>query len=185
MQKIKSPGLSPGLWIVVPRGGIEPPTRGFSIRCSTDWAIWAKYVLKWCRLSESNGWPTDYKSVALPTELKRHFQFENFFWLAKWYWESRHRNLWCPEAESNHRHADFQSAALPTELSGQRGVLNGFCRIKSTFFWRQLSDRLWIEQIRLLCGNNRQYSMFSHNVTDEQQQGHGRFTKNFRKFSDI
>ena len=25
----------------------------------------------WCRLSESNGRPTDYKSVALPTELKR------------------------------------------------------------------------------------------------------------------
>ena len=28
---------------MVPRGGIEPPTRGFSILCSTDWAIWAKF----------------------------------------------------------------------------------------------------------------------------------------------
>jgi len=25
----------------VPRGGIEPPTRGFSVRCSTCWATWA------------------------------------------------------------------------------------------------------------------------------------------------
>ena len=28
------------IW-VVPRGGIEPPTRGFSVLCSTNWAIWA------------------------------------------------------------------------------------------------------------------------------------------------
>ncbi len=27
---------------------------------------------KWCRLPESNWRPTDYKSVALPTELSRH-----------------------------------------------------------------------------------------------------------------
>lgn len=27
---------------------------------------------KWCRLSDSNQPPTDYKSVALPNELKRH-----------------------------------------------------------------------------------------------------------------
>ena len=26
----------------------------------------------WCRLSESNQQPTDYKSVALPIELRRH-----------------------------------------------------------------------------------------------------------------
>ena len=36
--------------IMVPRGGIEPPTRGFSILCSTDWAIWANLVL--CRISK-------------------------------------------------------------------------------------------------------------------------------------
>ena len=28
-------------FFLVPRGGIEPPTRGFSVPCSTDWAIWA------------------------------------------------------------------------------------------------------------------------------------------------
>ena len=32
---------------VVPRGGIEPPTRGFSVLCSTDWAIWACINLQW------------------------------------------------------------------------------------------------------------------------------------------
>ena len=26
---------------LVPKGGIEPPTQGFSVPCSTDWAIWA------------------------------------------------------------------------------------------------------------------------------------------------
>ncbi len=25
------------------RGGIEPPTRGFSVLCSTDWAIWPRH----------------------------------------------------------------------------------------------------------------------------------------------
>ena len=27
--------------ILVPRAGIEPATRGFSVHCSTNWAIWA------------------------------------------------------------------------------------------------------------------------------------------------
>ncbi len=34
-----------------------------------------RYILienEWCRLPESNWRPTDYKSVALPTELSRH-----------------------------------------------------------------------------------------------------------------
>ena len=29
--------------------------------------------LRWCRLPELNQQPTDYKSVALPIELRRHF----------------------------------------------------------------------------------------------------------------
>ena len=28
--------------LLVPPGGIEPPTRGFSVPCSTDWATEAK-----------------------------------------------------------------------------------------------------------------------------------------------
>ncbi len=36
-QKVKSPAVSSEAFrIMVPRGGIEPPTRGFSILCSTD-----------------------------------------------------------------------------------------------------------------------------------------------------
>ena len=35
------------LIMVVPRGGIEPPTRGFSVPCSTDWAIWANNKIGW------------------------------------------------------------------------------------------------------------------------------------------
>ena len=37
---------------VVPRGGIEPPTRGFSVPCSTDWATEAK-VATWKGLEPS------------------------------------------------------------------------------------------------------------------------------------
>ena len=29
-------------YILVVREGIEPPTRGFSVPCSTDWAIWPR-----------------------------------------------------------------------------------------------------------------------------------------------
>ena len=31
-------------------------------------------IAKWCRHQESNSGPTDYKSVALPTELYRHIE---------------------------------------------------------------------------------------------------------------
>ncbi len=30
---------------IMPGGGIEPPTRGFSVPCSTDWAIRAFFTL--------------------------------------------------------------------------------------------------------------------------------------------
>ena len=41
----------------------------------SSWLQFAAKDNKWCRLSELNGWPTDYKSVALPTELSRHTKF--------------------------------------------------------------------------------------------------------------
>ena len=34
----------------------------------------SKWLSKWCRRKESNPRPTDYKSVALPTELHRHLK---------------------------------------------------------------------------------------------------------------
>ncbi len=42
-------------------------------RSGTPPRIFFKFVYlgKWCRLPESNWRPTDYKSVALPTELSR------------------------------------------------------------------------------------------------------------------
>lgn len=33
--------------------------------------VTAKYTKQWCRLQDSNPWPPDYKSGALPTELSR------------------------------------------------------------------------------------------------------------------
>ena len=38
----KAPIKSEPLEFMVPRGGIEPSTRGFSVLCSTDWATWAE-----------------------------------------------------------------------------------------------------------------------------------------------
>ena len=31
-------------WIVVAKGGIEPPTQGFSVLCSTNWATWPAWI---------------------------------------------------------------------------------------------------------------------------------------------
>ncbi len=37
--------------------------------------------LKWCCLSESNQQPIDYKSIALPVELRQHFLNHTiYFW---------------------------------------------------------------------------------------------------------
>src|SRR5699024_8888175 len=93
----------------------------------------------WCRHQESNPGPTDYKSVALPTELCRlgadPYQLQNRKELALVGYQDSNRGMpvpktgalplgdtpavWWPERESNPRHEDFQSSALPTELSGR------------------------------------------------------------------
>ena len=78
---------------MVPKRGIEPRTQGFSVPCSTDWAIWAKlmaevtrlelatscvtgkhsnqlsYTSIWWSQLGSNQWPPACKAGALPTEL--------------------------------------------------------------------------------------------------------------------
>ena len=38
------------------------------------WSAWK--ILAWCRNAESNRGPTDYESVALPTELSRLLRFK-------------------------------------------------------------------------------------------------------------
>ncbi len=58
----------------------------------------------WCRLQDSNLRPTDYKSVALPTELRRQW------------WRMR---------GSNPRPAPCKGDALPTELILQMVVCTG------------------------------------------------------------
>ena len=54
----------------------------------------------WSWRLESNPQPADYKSAALPIELRQHAR----------------QKKWCLGVESNRRHTDFQSGALPTEL---------------------------------------------------------------------
>ena len=75
--------------------GVEPPIRGFLVHCSTDWDIRAngwgerdsnpylpiksRSILplnylpkkKWSWRRDSNPWPADYESAALPTELRQ------------------------------------------------------------------------------------------------------------------
>ena len=46
--------------------GFEPTTLWSQTRCATR----LRYTPLWCPLTESNRQPTDYKSVALPIELK-------------------------------------------------------------------------------------------------------------------
>ena len=40
----------------------------------------AREAFLWCRQRDSNSRPTDYKSVALPTELCRHLFLEDFIY---------------------------------------------------------------------------------------------------------
>ena len=54
--------------------GIEPMTRP-AMRPALPTELQGTNLQIWCRLWDSNSRPTDYKSVALPTELRRHVDF--------------------------------------------------------------------------------------------------------------
>ena len=56
--------------------GIEPMTRRLPTPALPSELQRTKLQI-WCRLWDSNSRPTDYKSVALPTELRRHVDFLN------------------------------------------------------------------------------------------------------------
>ena len=58
--------------LMVPRAGIEPATRGFSVLCSTDWAIWA---FIWWACRDLNPRPTGYEPGALTNWAKGPHQF--------------------------------------------------------------------------------------------------------------
>ena len=56
-------------------GGFEPPHGDTKNRCLTAWLHPNKMryeAIEWCRNTDSNRGPDDYKSTALPTELLRH-----------------------------------------------------------------------------------------------------------------
>ncbi len=52
------------------RSGISPISH---LTFSVSSLLHTLYTLRWCRHTDSNCGPTDYKSVALPTELCRRF----------------------------------------------------------------------------------------------------------------
>ena len=57
---------------MVAREGFEPSKAEPADLQSAPFGHSGISPFKWCRLSDSNQSPTDYKSVALPNELKRH-----------------------------------------------------------------------------------------------------------------
>ncbi len=58
---------------MVERDGFEPSKPKVTDLQSVAFSHFATSPKKWCRNQESNPEPTDYKSVALPVELFRHF----------------------------------------------------------------------------------------------------------------
>ena len=66
--------LHPAMWLMVAWDGIEPPTQGFSVLCSTDWAT----KPNWCLGPESNRHgchhPQDFKSCASTSSATQAFR---------------------------------------------------------------------------------------------------------------
>ena len=50
----------------MPRAGIEPATHGFSVHCSTNWAIWARLIQDELRGQDLNLRPSGYEPDELP-----------------------------------------------------------------------------------------------------------------------
>jgi hypothetical protein len=80
-----------------PATGFEPVTSPLPRKCSTDWATWAKRTLAlydsviekkvknnnnftWSWRLDLNQRPADYKSAALPTELRQHHKASKLFY---------------------------------------------------------------------------------------------------------
>ncbi len=62
---------------LVPRGGIEPPTQGFSVLCSTDWATEAKWRSGW----ESNPRPLAWQASVLTNWTTEPYCFAGAWWV--------------------------------------------------------------------------------------------------------
>ena len=65
--------------VMVPRGGIEPPTRGFSVPCSTDWATEAKKMATRNGLEPSTSSVTGWRSNQLNYRAVAIFNFLKYF----------------------------------------------------------------------------------------------------------
>ena len=93
---------------MVPRRGIEPRTQGFSVPCSTDWAIWA-YMAGATGLEPATSGVTGQRSNQLSYTPTGCLEYINQIFL-KW-WSLLGSNQWPPACKAG---------ALPTELSDRK-----------------------------------------------------------------
>ena len=73
----------------MPRAGIEPATQGFSVLCSTNWAIWARLFQDELRGQDLNLRPSGYEPDELPDCSTPRYKIKGF---RQW-----------TEVDSNHR----------------------------------------------------------------------------------
>ena len=103
---------------MVPRTGIEPVTRGFSVPCSTNWAIWADSLEKNWR----PGWGSNPRPLAWQASVLTNWTTGPNLW-----WEQQGSNLW-PSA--------CKADALPAELCSRD------CRVLTTCLLYHISSSL-------------------------------------------
>ena len=110
----------------MPRTGIEPVTRGFSILCSTDWAIWAYTIF--CVSCGGRIWTYDLR-VMSPTSFQtappRDIMLYMICSLLRKY--SRKRK-WM-EVDSNHR-SNLQQIYSLSPLATRESIHMELCSIK-------------------------------------------------------
>ena len=92
---------------MVPPVGVEPTTRGFSVRCLTAW-LW-RHIIDLLQTSLEQICFSGAGDEARTRYL--HLGKVALYRMS-------YARKWCPRPESNWRHTDFQSVALPTELPG-------------------------------------------------------------------
>ena len=121
---------------LVPPVGIEPTTRGFSVRWSTYWATeacWADLTLLKTRrcvfnLATSNGLEPSTSSVTGWRANRLHHE-------AMWWWEQQGSNLWPPACKADALPAELCSR-LVTEVfsSATWFIIHRRCRFVKQFF---------------------------------------------------
>ena len=135
----------------MPRAGIEPATRGFSVLCSTNWAIWA--------LSSGDRiWTYDLRvmsptsfQTAPPRVIKLYasLSINSTFWKKKW-----------AEVDSNHRsnlQQIYSLSPLATRESAHKiFILEPMIGLEPITCWLQVScSANWATSAYLLNGAYR------------------------------